>query len=198
MTRRLTVLLAALEAVLAVAIGIAIPLVPLTIVWAAQFGFAPDWLIFWRGSVDVWLLGHGTDVTFTLDPATAATLGLAGAADPVVVTIALLGFALLTVLLGVRAGARIAESGHLRLGILSGLAVFALLSAAVTLSAVHPMARPSIWQGVLLPTLVFGAGLLLGMLRAGRDAGSPSADRCLLYTSPSPRDGLLSRMPSSA
>ena len=25
-----------------------------------------------------------------------------------------------------------------------------------------------------------------------------TADRCLLYTSPSPRDGLLSRMPSSA
>ena len=31
-----------------------------------------------------------------------------------------------------------------------------------------------------------------GALRAGEDDG------CLLYTSPSPRDGLLSRMPSSA
>ena len=31
------------------------------------------------------------------------------------------------------------------------------------------------------------------------DAASPDwPDRCLLYTSPSPRDGLLSRMPSSA
>ncbi len=177
MTRRLTVLFAALEAVLAVAIGIAIPLVPLTIVWAAQFGFAPDWLIFWRGSVDVWLLGHGADVTFTVDPATAAALGVAGAEAPVVVTIALLGFALLTALLGVRAGTRIAESGHRRLGILSGLGVFAALSAAVTLSAVHPMARPSIWQGVLLPTLVFGVGLVLGMLRADRDAEVPQADR---------------------
>ena len=29
-------------------------------------------------------------------------------------------------------------------------------------------------------------------------AGSDPRDRCLLYTSPSPRDGLLSRMPSSA
>jgi hypothetical protein len=177
MTRRLTVLLAALEAVLAVAIGIAIPLVPLTIVWAAQFGFAPDWLIFWRGSVDVWLLGHGTDVTFTLDPGTAAALGLVGADAPVVVTIALLGFALLTVLLGVRAGARIAESGHRRLGALTGIAVFAALSAVVTLSALHPMARPSIWQGVLLPTLVFGAGLLVGMLRAGRAAEQHTADQ---------------------
>jgi hypothetical protein len=179
MTRRLTVLFAAFEAVLGVAIGIAIPLVPLTIIWAAQFGFAPDWLIFWRGSVDVWLLGHGTDVTFTIDPETALTLGVAGADAPVLVTIALLGFALLTALLGIRAGARIAESGHRRLGGLSAIGAFALLSAAATLSALHPMARPSIWQGTLLPTLVFAIGLGLGMLRADRDAGAshPDANR---------------------
>ena len=94
-----------------------------------------------------------------------------------VVTIALLGFALLTLLLGARAGARIAESGHRRLGGLSGLASFAVLSAAVTLSVLHPMARPSIWQGVLLPTLVFGAGLGLGMLRADRDTDRGAARR---------------------
>ena len=32
----------------------------------------------------------------------------------------------------------------------------------------------------------------------GNLASSPSVYLCLLYTSPSPRDGLLSRMPSSA
>jgi hypothetical protein len=159
--------------VLAVAIGIAIPLVPLTIIWAAQFGFAPDWLIFWRAAVDVWLLGHGVDVTFTLDAATASALGLAGADAPVVVTIALLGFALLTVLLGARAGRRIAEAGHPRLGALAALAAMALLSAGITLTALHPMARPSIWQGALLPAMMFGIGLGLGMLRHHRpDAGS--------------------------
>jgi hypothetical protein len=170
MTRRLTVLFAAFEAVLAVAIGIAIPLVPLTLIWAAQFGFAPDWLIFWRGAVDVWLLGHGVDVTFTLDPATASALGLAGADAPVVITIALLGFALLTLLLGARAGRRIAEAGHPRLGGLAAVVVVALLSAGITLTALHPMARPSIWQGALLPALVFGIGLALGMLRHRRSA----------------------------
>ena len=30
------------------------------------------------------------------------------------------------------------------------------------------------------------------------DVSDPDSGRCLLYTSPSPRDGLLSRMPSSA
>ncbi|HTL40805.1 MAG TPA: DUF6350 family protein [Pseudolysinimonas sp.] len=166
MTRRLTVLLAALEAALSLAIGVAIPLVPLTIIWAAQFGFGPDWLIFWRGAVDVWLLGHGVDVTFTLPAQQAAALGVSGAGAPVVVTLALLGFALLTVLLGVRAGGRIADSGHGRLGVLSAAAAFALLSLGITLTALHPMARPSIWQGTLLPALVFAVGLGLGMLRA--------------------------------
>ena len=35
-------------------------------------------------------------------------------------------------------------------------------------------------------------------LIASENAQSPMVRSCLLYTSPSPRDGLLSRMPSSA
>ena len=175
MTRRLTLLFSAFEALLVVAIGVAIPLVPLTIVWAAQFGFAPDWAIFWRGAVDIWLIGHGVDVTFILDPTTAAALQVAGAGAPVTITIALLGFALLTLLLGVRAGERVAETGHRALGEFATLAVFVAASLVVTLTAVNSAARPSIWQGVLLPTLVFGVGLLIGVLREGRERG-PDAD----------------------
>ena len=43
--------------------------------------------------------------------------------------------------------------------------------------------------------LRFDAGLFGLDLRV---AGGRVDERCLLYTSPSPRDGLLSRMPSSA
>ena len=38
----------------------------------------------------------------------------------------------------------------------------------------------------------------VAMEQAIADAGLEPSDVCLLYTSPSPRDGLLSRMPSSA
>ena len=38
----------------------------------------------------------------------------------------------------------------------------------------------------------------LGALVAATGADALDAETCLLYTSPSPRDGLLSRMPSSA
>ncbi|WP_181408986.1 cell division protein PerM [Schumannella soli] len=165
MTRRLTLLLSAFEAALAFAIGIAIPLVPLTILWAAQYGFGPDWLIFWRASVDSWLIGHGADVRLALDPTTAAALGAGPETSVVVVTIAALGFALLTALLGLRAGARIFETHHPILGTLASAGVFGALSLLATLSALHASARPSIWQGALLPTVAFAVGLMLGLLR---------------------------------
>ena len=175
MTRRLTMLFSSFEALLVVAIGVAIPLVPLTIVWAATFGFGPDWAIFWRAAADIWLIGHGADVTFTLDHGTAAALGVAGADAPVRITIALLGFALLTLLLGVRAGGRIAETGHRALGMFTAIVMFGAASGLVTLTALNTAARPSLWQGAVLPTLVFAVGLLLGMLRERRERDRDAA-----------------------
>ena len=176
MSRRLTVVFSAFEALLVAAIGVAIPLLLATLLWAVQFGFAPDWAIFWRGAVDVWLIGHGVDVTFTLDELTAAVIG-APADTVVLVSIAALGFALLTLVLGVRAGARVAETGHRMLGELTAFAVFGGASLLLTLSAVHAAARPSIWQGALLPALVFGVGLVLGVLRSDADHGTEGRGR---------------------
>jgi hypothetical protein len=167
--RQLTALFAALEALLVVAIGIAIPLAPLTILWGVQFGFALDWTAFWRASVDIWLIGHGVDTTFTLDPTLAAGLGLPAAGEPVVVTIAALGFALLTILLGVRAGRRVAETRYRLIGEIVALAAFAVASFVVTFSALDPLARPSLVQGTILPTLVFALGLAIGVRMTGED-----------------------------
>ncbi|TBN57755.1 hypothetical protein EYE40_10350 [Glaciihabitans arcticus] len=174
MNRPLTALFAAFEASLVVAIGIVIPLAPLTVLWGAQFGFAGDWTTFWRASVDIWLLGHGADVRMTLDPTVAATLGLAGADAAFPVTIAILGFGGLTLLLGVRAGRRVSETRFRLLGELVAVGTFAGLSTLATLSVLHPFARPSIVQGILLPTAVFGVGILIGSLRTQRAAGDDS------------------------
>ncbi len=163
MNRRLTALFAAFETLLVVAIGVAIPLVPLTALWAFQYGLQLDWSLFWRAAVDTWLLGHGVDVRFTLDAATAAALGVPGAETPVPVTIAPLGFALLTLLLGVRAGRRIGETRNRLLGELVSLATFAAASLALAFSALHADARPSLWQGALLPTAVYTVGLAIGV-----------------------------------
>lgn len=174
MNRQLTALFAAFEALLVVATGIAIPLVPFTFLCGAQYGFAIDWTAFWRASVDLWLVGHGVDITMVLDPATAASFGFVGAGAPVTITIAALGFALMTVLLGVRAGRRIAETRFRALGELASLGTFGFVSFAVTFSTRHPDASPSLWQGTVLPTVVFAVGLALGVWRTRRELdGAP-------------------------
>ena len=145
MNRITTAMLAALEALIVVAIGIGIALVPLTILWATHFDLAVDWLVFWRASVDIWLLGNGVDLTVTLDPAVAASLGLPGAEAPFPLTIALLGFAVLATLLGVRTGTRAAAADHRAIGVVSAILAYGILAALLTLSA---------GTGVVTPALV--------------------------------------------
>ena len=49
------------------------------------------------------------------------------------------------------------------------------------------------------PCMMFGiAGAALAMVKTAKNKKAAIGLVCLLYTSPSPRDGLLSRMPSSA
>jgi len=176
MNRPLTALFAALEALLVVGVGIGIPLVPLTLMWALQYGLQVDYVVFWRGAVDVWLLGHGTDMAFVLDPLVAASTGFATAGETIVLTIAPLGFALITLLLAVRAGRRIGETTHRHVGHIVAILVFALLSLGVTLTALHPAATPSIAQGAAFPALVFALGIAVGS-EVTRRRDRPAATR---------------------
>ena len=56
---------------------------------------------------------------------------------------------------------------------------------------------PLYFNGALLTLKVLLISLALGLVLA-IPLALMRVSRCLLYTSPSPRDGLLSRMPSSA
>ncbi|MET1043827.1 MAG: DUF6350 family protein [Microbacteriaceae bacterium] len=165
MNRRVTALLAAFESALVAAIGIAVPLVPLTVLWGFHFQLGLDWVVFWRAAVDIWLLGHGVDISMQLDPVLAAALALPEAGTPFVLGIAALGFALLTGLLALRTGRRVAQTPNRMLGEGVALVTFAALAFAVALSAEYPYASPSLWQGILLPTAVFALGLLVGSTR---------------------------------
>ena len=64
------------------------------------------------------------------------------------------------------------------------------------LPAILGFAAQSLIPTTIMPAFMAGAlGSGIGSLLQG---GSGQDTFCLLYTSPSPRDGLLSRMPSSA
>ena len=170
MNRTTTALLAALEALIVVAIGIGVALVPLTILWATQLDLGLDWFVFWRAAADAWLLGNGVDLHVQLAPGVVAALGIPAAIEPFPVTIALLGVALIAALFGVRTGRRAAESPHRWVGVGSAIATYGLLATLVTLSAGTALVRPSVPQGIILPTLVYALGVLVGSeLGSGAD-----------------------------
>lgn len=170
MTRRITALMSAFEALLIVAIGIAVPLSILTIMWAAQFGFQIDWVVFWRAAVVFWLIGHGVDVTFQLDAQTALALGVTGVGEPFLVSLALSGFALCTALAGVVMARRLRREPHRVLGELVALTTVVVLSGLLVLTVSTEGVLPSRWQAALFPGLVFGLGLAIGSIGATNPA----------------------------
>jgi hypothetical protein len=167
MNRRVTALLSAVEALIVVAIGVAVPLSVLTVMWAAQFGFQIDWVVFWRAAVIIWMLGHGVDVTFQLDAQTALALGATGVGEPFLVSLALTGFTLAMVLAGVALGRRLRTQPHRIVGELVGLSTVVVLSALLLLSVSGvPGVLPSRWQAVLFPALIMGLGVAIGSIGA--------------------------------
>ena len=169
MNRPLTAVFAALEALLVVGIGVGLAVLPLSVLWAFHYDLQVEWVVFWRAAVDVWMLGHGVSLQLTLDPPLAAALALPGAELPFTVGLAPLGFALLTVLLGARAGRRIAETPHYLVGFAVASATFVLLTAGVAVSAQHAHAMPQLWQGILFPSAIFVVGMVTaGVVTLGR------------------------------
>lgn len=154
--------LAALEALVTVAIGIGIVLVPATLVWALQHSAGPSWLAAWRAAADLWLAGHGVDLRVAPGGAGSAALGSATTVPPFPITIAAAGFSLVTVLVGVRIGRRGVAAGHPVPAVLAALVAFAAASTLVTLGAQSAVARPAIGQGIVLPAVVLAVGLAIG------------------------------------
>jgi hypothetical protein len=62
LNRKLTFLVTAFESLVAVAIGLGVTLIPLTIVWLFENDPTIDWFVAYRASADVWLMAHGTRV----------------------------------------------------------------------------------------------------------------------------------------
>jgi hypothetical protein len=174
MNRLGTALLAAIEAVVTVGVGIGIALVPLTLLWGFEYGLQIDWDVFWKATASVWLVGHGVDVSFLLGSALAKSSGVSGATDPIHVTLAALGFAIVTAWLAGRAGRRFAETEHRTTGLLVGTSVVAALGLVIALSSRSAAIDPTIWQAIVLPALWFGIPALVTSEVCRRRRGLPA------------------------
>lgn len=178
MNRLLVALLAAFDAVIAAAIGVAAALAPLVLLWAFGFGGTVRWSGLWPASVRVWQAGHlvPTQVALPVDEVSAA--GFPGDAASFVFSLAPLAFAVFTALLAVRSGARAARSGAGPTGVLAGTVTFAMLAAGMTATSANPIASVAAWQAILLPAAVFGLFALGGaVVAAWRDGSDGPIDR---------------------
>ena len=163
MSRAVVVFLAAVEAVITAAIGIGVALAPLTVVWAVQYHMQSSWAIFWRAAADSWLLGLGVDLHVDLDRATALSLGLPAAVPAFSVTIAALGVAFFTVIMGARVGRRAAETPFVVTGAVASVVTFGLIAWIVALTAHTTVATPVVAQAAPVAALTFAAGVALGV-----------------------------------
>lgn len=166
MNARLAGLITALETIVVVGIGVGIFFAPLTLVWAFEDNFSTDFLAYWRASADLWLLGHGVPLQFSLDPVLAASLGLTDAEQAFPVSIAPLGPALLTLWWGFRMGRRELVIEHPIVVWLTAIAVHTALSYALHVSAWHELATTPVIDALIRPTLFLAAGMVLAQWTA--------------------------------
>jgi len=164
MHRLLVALLAALDAILAAAGGIAVVLAPLALLWVAGLGGNPDWTALWPTTAAIWHLGHLVPLTVTLPDTYLAATGI----DPSLATFSLslapLAFAAFTGLFAARSGVRAAEAGAGITGWLSGSLVFAAIASVVALTGNAALVASETWVAILLPSLLFLVPSLLGAI----------------------------------
>ena len=186
MHRLIVALLAAVDAAIAAAVGIAATLAPLTLLWVLRDGRDADWGALWPASGTVWQLGNLVPLHVTLPGDYLAAAGIDPGAASFVLSLAPLAFASFTAIFAARSGAPRGASGrvgHRRRS--RARVVFAALSPRlIALTHDNGLASVERWQAILFPALVFAVPLLIGAVvtewrkrRRGRSRGSATASR---------------------
>lgn len=173
MNRLLVAVLAAIDAVIAAAVGVAAALAPLTLFWVLGLGGTADWGALWPAAVRVWQLGHFVPLHITLADEYLIATGIPVDGAQFVLSLAPLAFAVFTAVFAARSGARAARAGAWLVGVGAGTVTFAALAAGMWATAGNPVAAVYGWQSLLLPTLMFAlpalGGALVGAWRHGDD-----------------------------
>ena len=158
MNRKLTFLVTAFESLVAVAIGLGITLIPLTIVWLFENDPTIDWFVAYRASADVWLMAHGTRVVVPEGI-------LAGVEVPTfVISMIPLGLSAFIGYLGFRLGRKLTTALQLWPAWLASAIVYGAASFGLSTTAYSEFVYPVTWQWTLFPPVFFTFFLILGSL----------------------------------
>lgn len=175
MNRLLVLVLAAIDAVLTVAIGVAVAFAPLALLWVFAFGADAAWLALWPAAVRLWQLGNlvPLDIALPGDYAVAANIPAEGAAFAL--SLAPAAFALFAGVAGARSGRRAARSGAWIAGVAAGTVTTAALAFLLQLTAHNEVVSAAMPLAIAMPTLVFAVPALLAALTTVWTAGDDSA-----------------------
>ncbi len=178
MHRLIVALLASVDAVIAAAVGLAVTLAPLTLLWVFGFGGGADWGVLWHSAVSVWQLGNLVPLAITLPPDYLAATGIDAGAASFVLSLAPLAFAAFTVIFAARSGARASHADAWLTGVLTSSAVFAILTTGAALTGANDVARAEPWQAILVPTLLFAVpAFVAAVVTEWSEAGSGAIAR---------------------
>ena len=171
MNRLLVLLLAAFDAVLAAAVGVAIALAPLTLLWVFAFGADADWLALWPAAVRVWQLGNLVPLGIALPEEYTAAVGIPAEGAEFVLSLAPAAFAVFAVVSGARSGRRAARSGGWAVGVTAAAVTTAALAAVLQLTSHTEVALTETLPAIALPTLVFAVPALVAALLTAWSVG---------------------------
>jgi len=173
MHRLIVVILAAVDAAIAAAVGIAATLAPLTLLWVLGMGGTAEWGALWPASAAVWQFGNLVPLQVTLPGDYLAVAGIDPGAASFVLSLAPLAFATFTAVFAVRSGVRASQADAWVTGVATGAVVFAALATVVALTSPTSLAEAELWQAILLPSVVFALPLLAGaIVTEWREAGA--------------------------
>lgn len=172
MHRLIVAFLAAVDAAIAVAVGLAATLAPLTLLWVFGLGGAADWGVLWPAGVAVWQLGNLVPLAVTLPPDYLAATGIDPAAASFALSLAPLAFAAFTAIFAARSGVRASRADAWVTGVATGTVVFAALTTGAALSSRNAIVASELWQSILFPVLVFALpALVAAVVTEWREAG---------------------------
>ncbi|MGO1803139.1 MAG: cell division protein PerM [Microbacteriaceae bacterium] len=178
MQRLLVAILAAVDAAIAAAVGLAVLLAPLTVLWTLAFGVTADWGGLWPTAGILWQFGHGVPIDVALPDAVVAAVGIAPDAANFTLSLTPLAFLVFTLLFSARSGIRAARSGAWLIGVVGGTITFAVIAAAVALTARADIAEVPLTAAFVLPPAVYLVGALCGAVSyAWREGDAGLIDR---------------------
>ena len=176
MNRLLVALLAAFDALIVVAVGIAAALAPMTLLWV--FGASDaDWAALWPAAATLWQAGHLVPLHVVLDAEYAAIVGIPAEAASFTFSLAPLAFALFTAVFAARSGIRAARAGAWATGVIAGTATVSALAALIAATSSLEVVAVPTWQAILFPAGIFFLAAAVGALvHAWRDGDDGLVD----------------------